>query len=128
MPQLCLDYNLSLLYVYTHNQASVNSLSTASSILSHCHSNMTAATLVLLEAHAVFDCCAKWMLHSPSPLVSHVCASALPPLPCRHNGVYVQTRGLMEQDLMDTMLSYLTRREQDEAPFTVYYAPHAIHQ
>lgn len=34
----------------------------------------------------------------------------------------------MEQDLMDTMLSYLTRREQDAAPFMVYYAPHAIHQ
>jgi hypothetical protein len=47
---------------------------------------------------------------------------------CRHNGVYVQTKGLMEQDLMDTTLSYLTRREQDGAPFMVYYAPHAIHQ
>jgi len=51
-----------------------------------------------------------------------------PTHPCRHNGVYVQTKGLMEQDLMDTMLSYLTRREQDGAPFMVYYAPHAIHQ
>jgi hypothetical protein len=46
----------------------------------------------------------------------------------RHNGVYVQTKGLMEQDLMDTMLAYLKRREEDSAPFVTYYAPHAIHQ
>jgi hypothetical protein len=42
--------------------------------------------------------------------------------------VYVQTKGLMEQDLMDTVLAYLKRREDDEAPFVAFYAPHAIHQ
>lgn len=58
--------------------------------------------------------------------------SSTPPHPTwlthRHNGVYVQTKGLMEQDLMDTLLSYLTRQEQDGEPFMAYYAPHAIHQ
>lgn len=48
---------------------------------------------------------------------------------CRHNGEYVQTRGLMEQDLMDTVLGYLKDHEsKGSKPFFVYYAPHAIHQ
>lgn len=46
----------------------------------------------------------------------------------RHNGKYVQTKGLMEQDLMDRLLGFLRQREASGKPFYVYYAPHAIHQ
>jgi hypothetical protein len=49
--------------------------------------------------------------------------------PTRHNGRYVQTRGLMEQDLMDRILGYLKQHEAPGSkPFLMYYAPHAIHQ
>ncbi|KAF8072774.1 MAP1D [Scenedesmus sp. PABB004] len=47
----------------------------------------------------------------------------------RHNGAYVQTKGLMEQDLMDKVIGYLKQHEAPGAkPFFMYYAPHAIHQ
>jgi hypothetical protein len=102
-----LDSDVRLQYLSTHQA---------------CHCSVTATD----------NASGKWVLASsrclhPTPIPTRVPLSAAS-LSCRHNGVYVQTRGLMEQDLMDTMLSYLTRREQDEAPFTVYYAPHAIHQ
>lgn len=47
---------------------------------------------------------------------------------CRHNGRYVQTKGLMEQDLMDKIIAYLKDHESSGKPFYMYYAPHAIHQ
>jgi hypothetical protein len=34
-------------------------------------------------------------------------------LRCRHNGEYVQTRGLMEQVLMDKLLAFVKQREAD---------------
>lgn len=46
----------------------------------------------------------------------------------RHNGRYIQTKGLMEQDLMDKVLGYLKDHERSGKPFYMYYAPHAIHQ
>ncbi|WIA28866.1 hypothetical protein OEZ86_011391 [Tetradesmus obliquus] len=47
----------------------------------------------------------------------------------RHNGNYIQTKGLMEQDLMDKIIGYLKQHEAEDAkPFYMYYAPHAIHQ
>ncbi|KAI8466606.1 MAG: alkaline-phosphatase-like protein [Monoraphidium minutum] len=46
----------------------------------------------------------------------------------RHNGKYVQTEGLMEQALMDTMIGWLGNRTADPRPFAMYYAPNAIHQ
>ncbi|KAF6259251.1 alkaline-phosphatase-like protein [Scenedesmus sp. NREL 46B-D3] len=47
----------------------------------------------------------------------------------RHNGKYIQTKGLMEQDLMDKIIQYLGNHEAADAqPFYMYYAPHAIHQ
>lgn len=47
----------------------------------------------------------------------------------RHNGKYVQTYGLMEQDLMDKMLGYLDKQAANNTkPFYLYYAPNAIHQ
>ncbi|WIA16297.1 hypothetical protein OEZ85_012998 [Tetradesmus obliquus] len=52
----------------------------------------------------------------------------------RHNGEYVQTEGLMEQDLMDKMLGWLSQQQQQQQggnssqPFFLYYAPNAIHQ
>lgn len=47
---------------------------------------------------------------------------------CSHNGRYIQTRGLMEQDLMDKILGYLKEHESSSKPFYMFYAPHAIHQ
>jgi hypothetical protein len=53
----------------------------------------------------------------------HVCWLAVPA------GNYIQTKGLMEQDLMDKIIQYLGKHEADDAkPFYMYYAPHAIHQ
>lgn len=47
----------------------------------------------------------------------------------RHNGYYVPTKGLMEQDLMDKMMGFLREQEQGHhKPFFLYYAPNAIHQ
>jgi hypothetical protein len=49
-------------------------------------------------------------------------------------GEYVQTEGLMEQDLMDKMLAWLEQQQQQQQggnssqPFFLYYAPNAIHQ
>jgi hypothetical protein len=44
-------------------------------------------------------------------------------------GNYIQTKGLMEQDLMDKIIQYLAKHEAADAkPFYMYYAPHAIHQ
>lgn len=44
-------------------------------------------------------------------------------------GNYIQTKGLMEQDLMDKIIGYLKQHEAEDAkPFYMYYAPHAIHQ
>jgi hypothetical protein len=48
-------------------------------------------------------------------------------LACRHNGKYVQTRGLVEQIMADKIIGFLKDREQDKQPFLTYYAPYAIH-
>jgi hypothetical protein len=54
---------------------------------------------------------------------SHVCWCVVPA------GNYIQTKGLMEQDLMDKIIQYLGKHEAAGAkPFYMYYAPHAIHQ
>ncbi|WIA15052.1 hypothetical protein OEZ85_001752 [Tetradesmus obliquus] len=45
----------------------------------------------------------------------------------RHNGRYVQTKGLVEQIMADKMLGFMKQREEDKQPFMVYYAPYAIH-
>jgi hypothetical protein len=46
----------------------------------------------------------------------------------RHNGRYVQTRGMMEQVLVDNMAGFLQQRAADDQPFFMYYAPYAIHK
>ena len=46
----------------------------------------------------------------------------------RHNGRYVQTQGMMEQVLVDSMAGFLQQRGKDGAPFFMYYAPYAIHK
>lgn len=45
----------------------------------------------------------------------------------RHNGRYVQTKGLVEQIMADKLMVFMKQREQDQQPFMVYYAPYAIH-
>lgn len=47
---------------------------------------------------------------------------------CRHNGEYVQTYGLMEQVLMDKVLTYLHHQQDSKQSFFLYYAPNAIHR
>lgn len=45
------------------------------------------------------------------------------------NGRYVQTKGLMEERVMDYLLEHLDdRRRHPDTPFLAYYALHAIHQ
>jgi hypothetical protein len=39
----------------------------------------------------------------------------------------LQTKGLMEQVLVDNMIGFMQERRQDKQPFMVYYAPYAIH-
>ncbi|WIA12915.1 hypothetical protein OEZ85_006532 [Tetradesmus obliquus] len=46
----------------------------------------------------------------------------------QHNGEYVQTHGLMEQVLMDKMLTWLDYQAGSSQPFFLYYAPNAIHR
>jgi hypothetical protein len=49
-------------------------------------------------------------------------------LPCRHNGEYKPTKGLMEQVLLNRMIKFMQDREADGQPFLTYYAPFAIHR
>jgi len=50
------------------------------------------------------------------------------PRHCRHNGIYVPTKGWMEELLMDKMLAYLDDYRKDPSkPFFMYYAPHLMH-
>jgi hypothetical protein len=39
----------------------------------------------------------------------------------------LQTKGFMEQVLVDKMMDLMKQREQDKQPFLIYYAPFAIH-
>jgi hypothetical protein len=39
----------------------------------------------------------------------------------------LQTKGLLEQVLVDKMIDFMKQREQDKQPFLIYYAPYAIH-
>ncbi|WIA14790.1 hypothetical protein OEZ85_003274 [Tetradesmus obliquus] len=45
----------------------------------------------------------------------------------RHNGKYVQTKGLMEPALVDRMVNFMQRQQQAKQPFLIYYAPYAVH-
>ena len=44
-----------------------------------------------------------------------------------HNGEYKQTKGLMEERLMDRMLTYLEGQKDSASPFFMYYASHVPH-
>jgi hypothetical protein len=39
----------------------------------------------------------------------------------------LQTKGLMEQFLVDRMVNFMKEQKQQQQPFLVYYAPYAVH-
>jgi hypothetical protein len=53
--------------------------------------------------------------------------NVLPAMYCFNVLPSLQTKGLMEQVLVDKMIDFMKQREQDKQPFLIYYAPYAIH-
>jgi hypothetical protein len=65
---------------------------------------------------------------SDRPMAAGRCLSKCAHNGCRYNGRYIQTKGLMEEVLMDKLLDYLEdHRKNSSKPFFTFYAPHAVH-